>query len=90
MSKSSIRDNQRLLSPRRNSTTATDVDGLVEEQLKHFSVDSSTPFGRHLAAIATHLYQSQDEVESLWQVTLSEMTSLEASDRIARFNALKF
>ena len=44
MSKSSIKDNQRLLSPRRNSTTATDVDGLVEEQLKHF-------FSRFLNAI---------------------------------------
>ena len=81
---------QRRLSPRRNTTEATDITSLVAEQLVHFSVDQNTPFGQHLASIATHLYESQDEVEALWQTTLSEMAVLPAGDRIARFNALKF
>ncbi len=90
MTDSVIKNSQRLLSPRRNTTAATDINELVEEQLNHFSVDPTTAFGRHLAAIATHLYESQDEVDAIWQTTISEMTSLDATDRISRFNALKF
>ena len=90
MKDTSIKNSQRLLSPRRNSTQATDIHGLVDEQLAHFSIDSNTPFGQHLGAIATHLYESQAQVDLLWDTTISEMTSLETTDRVARFNALKF
>lgn len=90
MKSSTISDSQRRLSPRRNSTQALDIEGLVSEQLEHFSIDRNTPFGEHLAAIATHLYHGQESVESLWESTLGEMTELEMSDKIARFNALKF
>ena len=85
-----LKDSQRLLSPRRNTTQATDIGGLVQEQLAHFAIEPDTPFGRQLGAIATHLYTCQHEVDLLWETTIQEMASLQATDRVARFNALKF
>ena len=85
-----LKNSQRLLSPRRNTTQATDVGGLVQEQLAHFAIDADSPFGHHLGAIATHLYTCQHEVDLLWETTIQEMASLHSTDRVARFNALKF
>ena len=85
-----ISDAQRRLSPRRNSSEANNLESLVAEQLAHFSIQRDTQFGDHLAAIAMHLYQGQQSVEALWETTLAEMSELDSSDRIARFNALKF
>ena len=78
------------LSPRRNSTVATDVAGLVDEQLLHFGIDAESEYGKTLARIAGRLYETQDDLDSLWQLTLREITSLEHADRISRFNAKKF
>ncbi len=83
-------DSMRRLSPRRNSTTATDVGGLVSEQLAHFGIEADTDFGRTLARIATRLYETQEDLDGLWQLTLREISGLEHADRIARFNAKKF
>jgi O-acetylhomoserine (thiol)-lyase len=80
----------RRLSPRRNSTTATDVPGLVAEQLAHFGIDPSTDFGATLSRIAERLYECHGDLERLWQITLSSIATLDRSDRIAYFNAKKF
>ena len=50
----------RRLSPRRNTSRAADVPGLVAEQLQHFGLDPATEFGRGVARIAERLYESQD------------------------------
>jgi cystathionine beta-lyase/cystathionine gamma-synthase len=81
---------QRRLSPRRKTTTATDLPELVAEQLAHFGIASDTPFGQTLASIANRLYETQADVETLWRVTLASIDSLDRSDRIAWFNAKKF
>ena len=81
---------QRQLSPRRKSTAATDVEGLIEEQLAHFGIDGATPFGETLAGLARRLYECQTDVDALWQITLDLIGALDAADRIARFNAKKF
>ena len=46
----------RELSPRRNTTSAADIDALVTEQLRHFSIDPASEFGRRMGELASHLY----------------------------------
>ena len=78
------------LSPKRKSTSAHDVAGLVDEQLAHFGIDSRTDYGRALAAVAGKLYECEADVERLWRVTMETIGSLDRRDRIAYFNAKKF
>ena len=80
----------RELSPRRNTTSAADIDALVTEQLRHFSIDPASEFGRRMGELASHLYAGNSAAHRLWDVTLSELAGLEQSDRIARFNAKRF
>jgi cystathionine beta-lyase/cystathionine gamma-synthase len=80
----------RRLSPRRNSTEASDIAGLVAEQLAHFGIDSGSPFGQRLAGVATKLYETRSDLEELWQITAETVQTLDRSDRIAYFNAKKF
>jgi O-acetylhomoserine/O-acetylserine sulfhydrylase-like pyridoxal-dependent enzyme len=80
----------RELSPRRNSTAAADLDGLVEEQLRHFSIDPATEYGRRLGRLASHLYAANVAAHELWQLSLQELAGLDARDRVARFNAKRF
>jgi O-acetylhomoserine (thiol)-lyase len=83
-------DSMRKLSPRRNSTEATDLEGLVKEQLQHFSIDPHSEFGGALADVVRRLYESQGDIDRIWELTLSEMNKLDATERIAHFNAKKF
>ncbi|MFT5526045.1 MAG: O-acetylhomoserine (thiol)-lyase, partial [Pirellulaceae bacterium] len=78
------------LSPRRNSTVATNLDELVEEQLHHFGIDSNSEFGETLARVTRRLYLSQVDLESLWAQTLKEIGDLDRADTISYFNAKKF
>src|SRR5947208_412007 len=78
------------LSPRRHSSTATDVHGLVVEQMRHFGIDPRSDFGAALGHIAEKLYAAQDDLLQLWRVTIESVHSLDRSDRIAYFNAKKF
>src|SRR5512138_2132844 len=80
----------RELSPRRNTTSATDVPGLVDEQLRHFAIDPASDFGRRLGELAQHLYAGNVAVRQLWDVALRELAALEQGDRVARFNAKRF
>ena len=80
----------RRLSPRRKTTTATDVPGLVAEQLAHFGIDAAMPFGQTLSQLAGRLYELQGDLDQLWRVTLESIDTLDRSDRIAWFNAKKF
>ena len=80
----------RRLSPRRNSSTATDVPELVTEQLAHFGIDPASEFGQTLARLAQRLYETHGDIDRLWQVTLASIGELDRSDRIAHFNAKKF
>jgi cystathionine beta-lyase/cystathionine gamma-synthase len=80
----------RELSPRRNTTAATDIPALVDEQLRHFSIDPATDFGKRLAALAGSLYVANLAAHDLWAVTLRELAGLDQRDRVARFNAKRF
>src|SRR5205814_8601910 len=76
--------------PRRSTSTATDVDGLVAEQLAHFSIDPATDLGATLGRLAGHVYRANIELHQLWDLTTRELGSLDRRDRIAYFNAKKF
>jgi len=80
----------RELSPRRNTTSATAVPQLVDEQLRHFSIDPASEFGRRMAEFVTHLYDGNAAAHQLWDVTLRELADLDGPDRVARFNAKRF
>ncbi|MGD9851990.1 MAG: PLP-dependent aspartate aminotransferase family protein [Nitrospirales bacterium] len=80
----------RKLSPKRNTTHASSAESLVAEQLAHFGIDADSPFGQILARITQRLYESQADLELLWNLTLKTIGELDRSDQIAYFNAKKF
>src|SRR5256885_3880036 len=80
----------RELSPRRSTSKATDLDGLVAEQLAHFSIDAKSELGQALARLAGHLYRANVDLHQLWELTVRELRSLDRRDRIGWFNAKKF
>lgn len=80
----------RLLSPRRKTSQAGDVDSLVREQLEHFGIDPASPIGQAMSPLAAKLYGAQVDLDSLWRVTIEQLGSLDRRDRIAAFNAKKF
>src|SRR3989449_3885788 len=80
----------RELSPRRSTSTASDVEGLVAEQLAHYSIDPKTEMGGALGRLAEHIYRANIELHQLWNLTTTQLGSLDRRDRIAYFNAKKF
>lgn len=83
-------DAARLISPRRKSTEASDIDGLVGEQLAHFGIDPDSAFGRRMGSFAHHLYAGQADLKDLWQIGVSELASLPRQERIERFSSQRF
>jgi cystathionine beta-lyase/cystathionine gamma-synthase len=79
----------RTLSPKRNTTTASDPESLVAEQLAHFGVDPESDYGRAIAKVALRLYECKDDVDLL-KKTFEGMVELSAEQRISSFNAKKF
>lgn len=86
----SVFTDAREISPRRKTTTASDVPGLVREQLEHFGIDPRCDYGIRLAALAEHLYHGHADLKQLWHVGVNELESLARKDRIERFAAQKF
>ena len=80
----------KMLSPRRNSSTAGTLDELVTEQLVHFGIDAESEYGQTLSRIVAHMYEAQADIEQLWQLTLEAMSKLDQTDKIRRFNSQKF
>ena len=78
------------LSPRRKTSTATDIPSLAHEQLLHFSIDPDSEMGQSLSRLAINIYQANIDMHKLWEATLGALSDLERSDRIAYFNAKKF
>src|SRR5262245_8926711 len=80
----------RQLSPLRNTTTAASVSDLVNEQLRHFSIDPDSPYGHALAKLTENLYGANIAVHELMAVTLDGLSRLDRHDRVAWFNAKRF
>ncbi|MFK7883507.1 MAG: PLP-dependent aspartate aminotransferase family protein [Phycisphaerales bacterium] len=83
-------ESARLISPRRKSTGAADIEGLVQEQLAHFGIDPTTEFGQRMAGFAGHLYAGQADLQGLWDVGIRELAGLPRQQRIERFSAQRF
>lgn len=90
MNKSEQIATAKVLSPKRNTSVATSVSQLAEEQLAHFGIDPTTEYGQNLFEAASHLYQAQIDISNLWQVTSRTLANLDRKDKIAYFNAKKF
>ncbi|MBC3765173.1 aminotransferase class I/II-fold pyridoxal phosphate-dependent enzyme [Neptunicella marina] len=80
----------KLLSPKRNSTQAANIDELAKEQLLHFGIDPDSEYGMALYQAACNLYQTQLNVHQLWDITTETLEQASKQDRIAYFNAKKF
>lgn len=83
-------EGMRKLSPRRNSSVATTLHELVDEQLMHFGIDPSDEYGQTLKRVVGRMYESQTDIEQLWCLTLDSINSLDQTDKIRRFNSQKF
>lgn len=83
-------EHAKILSPRRNTSEANDINTLVHEQLNHFGIDPSSDYGQALSDTATHLYHAQSDVHRLWDITNNTLQTLDKEDKIAWFNAKKF
>src|SRR6185437_11340884 len=80
----------RSFSPRRKSTSATDIESLAAEQLSHYHIDPNTDYGRALSSLVGRLYACGADLDHLWRITAQTIDSLDRSDRVAYFNAKKF
>ncbi|MFT4937950.1 MAG: O-acetylhomoserine (thiol)-lyase [Paraglaciecola sp.] len=80
----------KVLSPKRNSTSADSIDALAAEQLSHFGIEINSEYGQALYHTATHLYHAQADVNQLWKITSATLENLSKEDKVAYFNAKKF
>jgi O-acetylhomoserine (thiol)-lyase len=80
----------RQLSPRRRTSKAESIDGLVREQLEHFAIDPDSPVGRELGGVLDHVYRANVDLRRMWDSTLASLARLPQEDRIAYFNAKRF
>jgi O-acetylhomoserine (thiol)-lyase len=80
----------KMLSPLRNTSVATSVEALSQEQLLHFGIDPQSEYGQALSSLTQHLYHAQVDVQQLWKVTSDTLAGLSKQDKVAYFNAKKF
>tara|TARA_R110002153_G_scaffold128569_4_gene277106 strand:+ start:483 stop:2273 length:1791 start_codon:yes stop_codon:yes gene_type:complete len=80
----------KMLSPLRNTSVATSVEALSQEQLLHFGIDPQSEYGQALSSLTQHLYHAQVDVQQLWKVTSETLAGLSKQDKVAYFNAKKF
>ncbi|MDG2468283.1 MAG: PLP-dependent transferase [Pirellulaceae bacterium] len=80
----------RHLSPKRNTTTATTSVELAAEQLEHFGIQSNSEYGKTLCRVVEKMYETHDDINRLWEVSLRSIDGLSYQDRVSRFNAKKF
>ena len=83
-------DTARIISPRRHTSEAVSIEGLAEEQLKHFCIDKDSPYGQAMFDTVVRLYEAQLSITELWEITSRTIRTLDRTDRIAYFNAKKF
>ena len=78
------------LSPRRHSTEARTVSGLIREQLEHFGIDPDSHHGAALAKLTQALGEANAAAHDIWQLTSTTLAGLDRADRIAWFNSKRF
>lgn len=83
-------ESARVLSPRRNSTNATNLNELAFEQLEHFGIDPKSKYGLAMLDAVTSIYHAQSSIMLLSKITNDTLDSLDKHDKIAYFNSKKF
>ena len=83
-------DAAKILSPKRNTTNATNVEELALEQLSHYGIDNNSDYGQALKETVKSLYNAQSDMSRLWQITNETINDLDKKDKIAYFNAKRF
>lgn len=83
-------EDARILSPCRNTTSATSVEALAREQLAHFNISPDSGHGRLLLEIAQQLYRAQGGIGELWAQSAALLAEMDRDDRVAYFNAKRF
>jgi len=83
-------DAAKILSPKRNTSQASTIDQLADEQLVHYAIDPNSDYGRALKDTARCLYQAQSDMSRLWQITNDTIEQLDKKDKMAYFNAKRF
>ena len=83
-------ESMRRLSPLRKTSKAESALALASEQLTHYGIDPNSDYGQALLDTTHHLYQTQGNLQALWDVTSATLPTLDQSDRIRYFNAKKF
>ncbi|GAA0859686.1 trans-sulfuration enzyme family protein [Aliiglaciecola litoralis] len=83
-------DQAKLLSPKRNTSNASSIEELAAEQLAHFGIDQQSDYGKALFQAASHLYQTQLDVNAIWRITGDTLEGLSKENKLAYFNAKKF
>ena len=82
--------NARQLSPLRNTTAASSIEDLVDEQLRHFAIDPASAYGQTLARLTHSLYEANAAAHELVALTGAALSGLDRKDRVAWFNAKRF
>lgn len=80
----------RLLSPKRKSTEAENLEQLADEQLNHFGLKKESDYGQAMRQACLRLYGAMSDVSQLWRITGETLDGLPREDRVAYFNAKKF
>ncbi|WP_108652938.1 PLP-dependent transferase [Dongshaea marina] len=80
----------KILSPKRNSSSAQSIDELALEQLRHFGISADSDYGEALRRLATDLYHAQSDMSQLWAITSETLAQLDKKDKLAYFNAKRF
>src|SRR5579884_704418 len=78
-----------ILSPLRHGAEAQSLDGLVAEQLEHFSIDPAGRYGQALADFTRHIYGAHAAAHELWSITIETLSGLDRADRFAYFQLAK-
>lgn len=83
-------EDAKILSPRRNTSSASDIEALAREQLEHFHIAPDSEHGRLLLETAGLLYRAQGNIGQLWAQSAALLSQMDRADRVAYFNAKRF
>ena len=85
-----IFESAKKLSPRRNTSSASNISELAAEQLTHFNIEVDGKLGRALLSAVERIYECQGNVDLMWQETQASLHALNGEEKAALFNAKKF
>jgi len=89
-SEAELFDAIRTLSPKRNTTVATNIGALGEAQLLHFGIVAETELGEVFPDIPRGIYSCQGGLESMSHLMQQGIATLSQEGKAAYFNAKKY